>query len=59
MKKFILVTLCAAIMFMGTYTPAEARAACQHDSVTETTHWELTGNGYNHSYTGQDGQVHG
>lgn len=59
MKKFILVTLCAAMMFMGTYAPAEAKAVCQHSSVVETIRWEPTGNGYNHSYTGQDGMTHG
>ena len=59
MKKFILVTLCAAMVFMGTYTPTEAREVCQHSSVNETTHWEPTGYGYNHTYTGRDGMTHG
>lgn len=59
MKRVILITLCAAMMFMGA-APAEAKAACaKHDFEKTGEYWVPTGNGYNHTYTGSDGETHG
>ncbi|MCM1120732.1 MAG: hypothetical protein NC543_15375 [bacterium] len=60
MKRMILVTLCAVMLFAAG-TPVTARAACgghRFDKVTGE-YWEPTGQGYQHSYTGYDGITRG
>lgn len=61
MKRMILVTLCAVMLFVAG-TPVTARAACSggsHSYQETGEYWEPTGQGYEHSYTGFDGITRG
>lgn len=61
MKRMILVTLCAVMLFVAG-TPVTARAACDggsHPYEITGEYWEPTGQGFQHSYTGYDGITRG